>query len=198
MIVGDACIDFTSERRDEADLDDNVYLSDLDLESRHNFEKLMLDRMAMAQGLPPPFMIADCPPQYMTHDGTLVQSAEQARPSFYTAGEGSSSGSSHPAASASTTMAAQDSAFIDGLHPEAKQLALQLLELRCVRVCSRACVCAVCLVLQLHDLFAWHILTPTTKPPTCYQVRHEGAVRTVCDGACFPGHHQHRRPSLQF
>ena len=136
MIVGDACIDFTSERRDEADLDDNVYLSDLDLESRHNFEKLMLDRMAMAQGLPPPFMIADCPPQYMTHDGTLVQSAEQARPSFYTAGEGSSSGSSHPAASAAT--AAQDSAFIDGLQPEAKQLALQLLELRCVRVCARA------------------------------------------------------------
>jgi hypothetical protein len=136
VIVGDACIDFTSERRDDADLDDNVYLSDLDLESRHNFEKLMLDRMAVAQGLPPPFKIADCSPQYMTHDGTLVQSAEQALASLYAAG----SGSSHPAASAATTIAPQDSAFIDGLHPEAKQLALQLLELRCVRVCARACV----------------------------------------------------------
>ena len=156
MIVGDACIDFTSERRDDADLDDNVYLSDLDLQSRHNFEKLMLDRMAIAQGLPPPFMISDCSPQYMTHDGTLVQSAEQALASIYAAGQGLSSGSSHPAASAATTTAAQDSAFIHGLHPEAKQLALQLLELRCVRVCARARVCRVSSALAARSFCLAH------------------------------------------
>ena len=53
VVVGDAEIDVTSEDGDDAILSENVYLSDLDVESRHAFEKLMLDRISMAQGLPP-------------------------------------------------------------------------------------------------------------------------------------------------
>ena len=35
-------------------INENIYLSDLDTESRKNFEMMMLDQVARAQGLPPP------------------------------------------------------------------------------------------------------------------------------------------------
>ncbi len=39
---------------DAAVINENIYLSDLDTESRKNFEMLMLDQVARAHGLPPP------------------------------------------------------------------------------------------------------------------------------------------------